>query len=141
MGSTESDDVTQAGTGRPNNQRSRGWSTRFGDAFRGTGVAFRCETSFVVHLPVAACVVGAGFVFRVTTIEWAVLIVCIAIVLAAETFNSAIESLSRAVTQDENPHVRNALDMAAGAVLIAAIGAAAAGLTVFVPHLLRALSG
>ena len=82
----------------------------------------------------------AGFAFRVTTLEWCVLGLCIATVLSAETLNSAIESLARAVTQEQNEHVGRSLDAAAGAVLLMAIGAACVGGVIFIPHLIALLN-
>ena len=50
--------------------------------------------------------------------------------MTAELFNSALEQLAKAITKEEDPHVRNGLDIASGAVLVAAIGAAVIGLLV-----------
>ena len=52
-------------------------------------------------------------------------------VLAAEMFNSALESLARAITDRPHPLVRDALDIASAAVLVTALGAAAVGLLIF----------
>ena len=53
------------------------------------------------------------------------------VVFAAEVFNSALESLARAVTDKTDPHIRDALDIAAGAVLTASLGSVAVGLVLF----------
>ncbi len=115
----------------------RTWSSKFRDAGRGIGFAIRSEKSFVVHAFATICVVAAAVTFRVSPTEWAVLLVCIASVVAAECFNSAIESLARTITREMNREIGQALDMAAGAVLLISLGAACAGLAVFVPHVLR----
>ena len=112
----------------------RGWKAKFRDAFRGIGQACRGEKSFVVHFSAAILVVTAAALLKVTTTEWCLLILCIAIVFSAETFNSSIESLARAVTEEQNAHVGRSLDTAAGAVLIAAMGAAVVGVVVFLPY-------
>jgi diacylglycerol kinase len=52
---------------------------------------------------------------------------CVTVVLTAEMFNTAIEHLARAVTREEHPEVHDALDIASGAVLVAAIGASCVG--------------
>ena len=59
--------------------------------------------------------------------EWCVLVLCIAVVLAAELFNCALERMGRAITRDYDEQLRDALDMAAAAVLVAALGAAVVG--------------
>ena len=67
--------------------------------------------------------------------EWRWVILAITIVWLAEAFNTAIERLADAVTIEPNENIGYAKDVAAGAVLSAAIAAAVIGLTVFVPRL------
>jgi diacylglycerol kinase (ATP) len=114
----------------------RSWLTMFRDAFRGIGLAVTSERSFKVHLPMALAVIALGFFFKVSTHEWLVLVLCIALVMTTELVNTGIERLAKAVTKEHNEHVRAALDISAGAVLTAAIGAVVCGLIIFVPHLL-----
>lgn len=109
----------------------RGWADKFNDALRGIRSAVAEGRSFRVHVPMTALVVLCGFLLKVSRLEWCVLTMCITIVLAAETFNSALETLSRAVDNKPNPGLGKALDMASGAVLICSIGAAATGLLIF----------
>jgi diacylglycerol kinase (ATP) len=85
----------------------------------------------LVHLAVASAVLAAAAGLRMDALQWCVVLLCIAGVLAAEMFNTALESLARAITTAENPHVRDALDIAAAAVLIAALGSVAVGLALF----------
>ena len=119
---------------------SRTWSRKFADAFRGLGRAVRTQSSFAVHLLMAGAVVAAGALFRVTAVEWALLVFAIGLVLMAEIFNTAIESLARAPGSRRHPRFRDALDMASAAVLLAAITAAVIGLIVLGPRLLAWLS-
>jgi diacylglycerol kinase len=111
--------------------RRRPWTRKFADAFRGLKRAVRSQSSFAVHLAVAACVVAVAAVLGVSAGEWCLLAGAIAMVLAAEIFNSSVESLARALGPGWNPRVRDALDMASGAVLVVACGAAVIGLIVF----------
>jgi diacylglycerol kinase len=115
--------------------RRRPWTRKFADAFRGLKRAIRSQQSFAVHLAVAAIVVALAAVLRVSAGEWCLLAGAIATVLAAEIFNSAVESLARAFGPGWNPRVRDALDMASAAVLVAAVGAAVIGMIVFGPRL------
>jgi diacylglycerol kinase len=112
----------------------RSWLMMFRDAFRGIREGVLGERAFAVHLPMAVAVVAAATFFRVTPTEWLVLILCITLVITAELLNSALERMAKAVTQERNVHVGAALDIAAGAVLLASIGAVICGLIVFVPH-------
>ena len=94
-----------------------------------------------MHVIVAVAVVGAAAVLRVSAAEWCLLAAAIATVLAAEVFNSALEALARAFGPERNPRIRDALDMASAAVLVAALGAVAVGLGVFGPRLLALVGG
>jgi hypothetical protein len=78
--------------------RRRSWPRKFADAFRGLSRAVRRQSSFFVHLWVAAAVVAVAAVLRVSLVEWCLLIGAIGIVLVAEIFNTSIESLARALT-------------------------------------------
>jgi len=105
----------------------RSWPAKFQDACRGVWLAISREKSFAVHLPVAGAVVVAGGLLRVSLVEWCLLALSSASVLAAERFNTALEHLAREIDREENVNIGRALDMASGAVLIAAAGAAAVG--------------
>ncbi len=110
---------------------SRPWKQKFADAFRGIHEGIRGGSSFVAHFAVAAAVLAAAAALRIDASQWCLLLLCIAGVLAAEMFNSALESMARSITEEENPHIRDALDIASGAVLTAAFGAIAVGVVLF----------
>lgn len=116
-------------------QTKRTWWGKFRNAFRGMAIGVRGENSFAVHLPVALAVVICGIVFRVSLVEWGLLILCIAAVLVAELFNTALESMAKAIDRTQNPQLGDALDISSAAVLMSAIGAAAVGSVVFLYRL------
>jgi diacylglycerol kinase len=105
----------------------RSWARMFADAMRGVRVAVGEEANFVIHFAVAAAAIGAGVWVDLSLERWCLIALCVAIVLAAEMANTAIEHLARAVTREPNPEVRDALDVASAAVLMAALGAAVVG--------------
>lgn len=107
------------------------WRHKFACAFRGLVVGVRNQNSFAVHIPMTLAVVGLATWLAVSPLEWAILILCITIVCSAELFNSAIEHLAKAITEEQHPEIRNALDVASGAVLMASMGAAVVGLMIF----------
>jgi len=115
---------------------SRTWSRKFADAFRRLWRAVRTQSSFAVHLLMAGAVVAAGALFSVSAVEWCLLAFAIGLVLMAEIFNTAIESLARAPGSRRHPRFRDALDMASAAVLLAAVTAAVIGVIVFGPRML-----
>jgi len=112
-------------------QPNRGWVKRFAVACRGIKIAVRGEASFFVHLFVTAMAVLAGVIFGISRREWCLIILCISIVLCAELLNTSLERLARAISREENPDIRDALDIASGAVLVVSIAAAIVGLLVF----------
>ncbi len=114
----------------PHVSSHRSWAVKFRDAFRGVWVGVRGSRSFHVHFPAAAAVIAAGSAVHVDAIEWCILCGSIAMVMAAELFNSALESLAKAVSQQPHPRLRDALDVSSGAVLVAAIAAAIIGAVV-----------
>lgn len=121
---------------QPPDRTTRTWRSKFRDAFRGVKTGVRGQSSFFVHFFMAALVVAAGAVLGVTRVEWCLLLLAIFGVLAAEMFNSALEWLAKAITDEHDPNVGQALDIGSAAVLTASIGAASIGLLVFIPRLL-----
>jgi diacylglycerol kinase (ATP) len=81
-------------------------------------------------------VLAAAIYFRLSTDEWRWIILAIALVWLAEGFNTAIERLSDAVTVEPNENIGYAKDVAAGAVLMAAVIAVVIGVTIFLPRLI-----
>ena len=118
---------------------SQSFVSKFKCAFRGIAVGSRRQSSFVVHLCVTALVLGAATWLEVTTVEWCLLAFCTTLIFALELSNSSIESLARAIDRQHNEQLRDALDIASGAVLVGAIGTAAVGIAILVPRLFRLL--
>lgn len=107
------------------------WTRKFRNAFRGMRAGIWGQSSFYVHGVMGLLVLLLAIVLGVSPLEWCVLVLCIALVISAELFNSAFESLAKAVTRDFDDHVRDALDIASAAVLVIAIGSSIVGLTIF----------
>lgn len=108
----------------------RTWVEMFRDALRGVKIAVRGEVNFFVHLFIAVTAGVAGAIVELSDERWCLYILCVTIVLSAEMFNTAIEHLARAVTREQHPEVRDALDIASGAVLVAAFGASCVGVLI-----------
>ena len=114
----------------------RPWRAKFHTAFRGVKLGVRGHSSFSVHFFCAALVLAAALVFRCSLVEWCLLLGCIGLVLVAELFNSAIETLFRGLDESARSRTWPALDVAAGAVLMASLFASLVGALVFLPKLL-----
>jgi diacylglycerol kinase len=113
----------------------RRWRNKFRTAFRGLKLGVRGHSSFFVHFFFAALVIAAAIVLRCEVLEWCILLGCIAMVLTAELFNSAIETLFRGLDATNQERTWPCLDIAAGAVLLASIAAAIIGGIVFLQRL------
>ena len=81
----------------------------------------------------------AGVVLGVNLYEWCILALCITGVLTVEMFNSALESMAKAITGESDPHLGDSLDIGSAAVLIASIGASTVGTIIFVNRLAQQL--
>jgi diacylglycerol kinase len=117
--------------GRP----PRRWRHKFKDAFRGLKLGIRGHSSFSVHFFFAALVVAGAIVLRCSLEQWCLLLGCVGMVLTAELFNSAIETLFRGLDEETKSRTWPCLDIAAGAVLLASITAAVIGALVFLRQL------
>ncbi len=111
--------------------------------FAAEGIAhgFRTQRNMRVELGIAAAVVIAGILLRIAAVEWAVILVCIGLVLSAELINTVIELAVDLLVQHYHPMAKVAKDAGAGAVLIAALTSVAVGIAIFGPRLWRILFG
>jgi diacylglycerol kinase len=92
--------------------------------------------NFRVQLVIGLLVVFFAWYLDVQVMEWIALVLSIVMVLSLELFNTALEALADGLSKDHNEGIRKAKDMAAGAVLVASIGAAIVGFIIFIPKLI-----
>ena len=111
----------------------------FRHAGQGLLVLCRSEHNAWLHLAAAGSVAAAGWALHVSAADWRWLILAMALVLAAEALNTAIERVCDRVTRDYSPLIRDAKDIAAGAVLLLALAAAAIGVLTLAPYLHEAM--
>ena len=119
--------------------RARGRSFAF--AMRGVALLLRTQVNARIHLLATVLVVAAGFAFHVTRGEWTALALAIGIVWIGEAVNTAIEILGDRITNDRDEQIGRAKDIAAGAVLLAAVTSAVIGIIVLGPHVWALLRG
>lgn len=103
-------------------------------AFRGIGVMLVSQHNAWIHALATVAVFAAGFALGLSASEWCWIVLSVIAVWTAEALNTAFEFLADAAHPDIHPLVERAKDVAAGAVLISAIGAATIALLVFGPH-------
>ena len=104
-------------------------------ALRGCVTMLKTQHNAWLHATVTVLVVSVGLALSLSRIEWCLIALAIAAVWTAEALNTALEYLVDVASPDFHPRAGHAKDVAAGAVLITAVGAAIVGLLVFVPHL------
>jgi len=104
------------------------------NALRGVGFMFS-ELSIRILAAATALTIGAGACFSISALEWCAVLLALALVWAAEGLNTALERLTDLVSPGFHPLAGKAKDIAAGAVLLATVGAFLTGLFVFLPHL------
>lgn len=104
-------------------------------AFKGIRVMIRSQHNAWLHAIATCLVVGFAWYFRLTTYEWCLIIFAVIAVWTAEALNTAFEFLTDVASPDFHPLAEKAKDVAAGAVLIVALGSVVIGLLVFGPHL------
>jgi diacylglycerol kinase len=107
----------------------------FGYSFRGIYELLRSELNARVHLLATLFVLAAGIIFRISKSEWCVVVIVIALVWAAEAFNTVIEKLTDHLFPEYHETARLAKNIAAGAVLVCAVAALVCGLIIFLPKL------
>ena len=93
------------------------------------------EPNARIHAVACVVVVAAGTYYRISKMEWIAVVLCIALVISLEAVNTAIEHLTNLVSPFYNPIAGKVKDVAAAAVLVAAIAALIVGLIIFLPKI------
>lgn len=109
-------------------------------AFNGIKTLLKNEHNSRIHLVFAILVIAFSFLFNITPIQWSLVIFAIAIVFAAEIFNSAIELICNRISLENENIIKKIKDLSAAAVLVCSIAAAIVGLIIFVPYTLNFVS-
>lgn len=102
-------------------------------AFRGIGNAIQSERNMKIHLFVMILVILAGIFFQINFLEWMLCLMMFLLVIAGEMFNTAIETVVDMAMPEKNELAKKAKDIAAGAVLVLALGAVIVGGIIFFP--------
>lgn len=112
----------------------------FKNAWNGILYAFTTQPNFRVHLLLALLALLSGYFLKISSIEFTILILTIAIGLGAEMINTSIESMTDLITSDWKKEAKIAKDVSAGMMLLTAIGALLVWLAVLLPKLLNYFS-
>jgi diacylglycerol kinase len=107
----------------------------FGYAFRGWWHVIRTQQNAWIHAIISTAVLIIGLWLGLPPRDWAVLLLTIAMVWAAEFFNTAIEAVVDLASPTNHPLAKVGKDVGAAAVLIAALAAIGVGLLILGPPL------
>ena len=119
--------------------RTRGKSFQY--AFSGLRYALRTQKNSWIHLFFTIAAICAGVLLKITALEWTVIIFCIGLVWLAELLNTALETAVDLFCPEYHPLAKVVKDVAAGAVLVAALISVVIGLIIFGPQLFHLLFG
>lgn len=90
--------------------------------------------NFKIHLIAAVAAIALSLFFCISATEWCIILLCIAMVLAAESFNTCIELLVDQMTQEKKNWAKRIKDISASAVLLLAIVAFICGCIIWLPY-------
>ena len=108
----------------------------FKNALRGCALAVKNERNIKIQLVAAVLVTIMGFLFRISSVEWAILVLTIFFVIVTECLNTAVEKTVDMITDKYDECVKNVKDIAAGAVLFSAMASVIVGIIIFLPKIL-----
>jgi len=104
-------------------------------AAKGLSYTVATQPNFIFHLVAALLVVTAGWYFDVSKGEWLAIVICIGLVMVTELLNTGIEVLVDWLSPEFNVKAGLVKDIAAGAVLVAALVALVVAFVIFVPKI------
>ncbi len=107
---------------------------KFFPAFRGAADALK-DRGILTQFVLGAAALVFGVLLGLETAEWIAVILCITLVITAETFNTCIERLCDLVKKEQDERIRYIKDLSAGAVLFASAGALCTALVLLYTHL------
>lgn len=117
-----------------NKESNKSWSS-FRYAYRGWQTFWKRELNARIHVAIAIFVSITGIFFRLSTTEWILQILCIALVIGSEMINTAIELMADKWSPQFDETAAKVKDIAAGAVLLCSITAAITGCIIYLPKL------
>ena len=109
------------------------------DALRGIVVAIYEEQSFRLQIVATIIVVGLIFSLPLSFVEISILVVAIMVVLGLELTNSIVERILDIIEAEHHPKIKDAKDIMAGAVILAACGSFIIGAMILLPYLIKIL--
>lgn len=125
---------------KPRDERKIRGTGRLIDSFRfainGIIDAYKKEQTFYIVSIISIIVIICGFIFKISSFEWIIIVLLIGIILSLELVNTSIEATIDLITPKYHPLAKLAKDTVAGAVLISSIVSIILGLIIFLPKII-----
>jgi diacylglycerol kinase (ATP) len=125
----------RAADGNDAHKRAASVAASFRYAFAGLRYLLWTQRNAKIHTAIGVIAIALGFALGLDRYEWLALVITIAIVLAAEGVNTALEAVVDLTSPDYHPLAKIAKDVGAGTVLLTAVAAVIVGLMLFLPRL------
>lgn len=109
----------------------------FGYSIEGVWHAIKYNRNLRIAFVLAVLVFLLGLYFQVTSLEMVILVIAILLVILSEMINTSLEEMVNLITSEHRKEAKIAKDVAAGMVLIAALGSVIVGVLIFAPHILK----
>jgi len=106
-------------------------------AFSGLKIAFRQENTVRIGILISVIVIFLMFYFPLSSIERAMVILCIFLVMSIELMNTQVERVTNLIDSNHNSKIRMIKDLAAAAVLMSIIGAGIVACFIFLPYIIN----
>lgn len=106
-------------------------------AFSGLWYAIKNNQNIRIHIVIAIFVAILSVIFDITPFEMGILGISILLVISAEMINTSIEEMVDLITTEHRQQAKTAKDVAAGMVLVTAMGSVIVGILIFLPHILN----
>lgn len=110
-------------------------SKSFTYAFEGIRTAFKNEPNLRIHTVAGACALLLGYLVKLPTIEWLILVFTIFYVITLELLNTVLEALINLVSPEIREQAKIAKDVSAACVFLGAILAIIVGAVLFLPKI------
>lgn len=111
----------------------------FKNAFAGILWALETQPNFKVHFIISLAVILLGFYYHLSSGEMTIIVFTILLGLTAEMINTSIEAMTDLITKEWRIEAKTAKDVAAGMMLLVAIGAVFIAFLIFFPHISQGL--
>lgn len=108
----------------------------FGYGFKGFVSAIKTEQNLLIELVIAIIVIISGIFLKLTTVEWAIIVLTIGLVIFAELINTSIEYTVDMAMPEMHPLAKISKDVSAAAVLFASFISIVIGLLIFLPKII-----